>query len=104
MRLEPNNTARFIFPCPCRSVLWEQLDMKRFVTTSLIVASLGLFAISCKNTDSAKTTEQIQALEKRVEALEKRPSFPQRQMPPTQESAYQLPTGSSYVLGNKAAP
>lgn len=78
--------------------------MKRSLKISMLAASIAVFAVGCKNTDSVKTTEQIQALEKRVEALEKRPSFPQRQMPPAQETAYQLPAGSSYILGNKSAP
>lgn len=75
-------------------------------------AKLGLGAVfclaltpGCKSADSTKVNEKIENLEKRIAALEARPNLPQRPaMPAAQETAYQLPVGSSHVLGNKAAP
>lgn len=100
----PLRAIRLWFSNFAFTTLLGAIHMKRVLTLGGASVALLLFAFGCKNTDAAKTAEQIQALEKRVEALEKRPSFPQRQMPPAQESAYQLPVGNSYVLGEKSAP
>jgi protein-disulfide isomerase len=79
--------------------------MKRFVKIGLSAAVFATLAVGCKNSDSSKLTEKVEGLEKRIAALEARPTMPQRPaMPAAQESAYELPIGSSHVLGNKAAP
>lgn len=53
---------------------------------------------------SKKTDERMDALEKRVEELEKKPALAARpQMPPAQEKAYQLPVGTSPILGKRDA-
>lgn len=77
--------------------------MKRLANLSVLSVALAVLAVGCKNTDSGKMAERMEALEKRVEQLEKRPAFPARQMPPAQETAYVLPTGQSYVMGSKDA-
>ena len=80
--------------------------MKRLVKVGISAALLSLIAIGCKNTNdqSAKMNEEIEALKKRVQVLETRPTAPQRPMFQAQESAYQLPVGASHVMGNKSAP
>lgn len=69
--------------------------------------SLGALLLSTLMTTgctSKKMDERIEALEKRVEELEKKPAMAARpQMPPAQEKAYQIPTGISPVLGKQDA-
>ena len=53
---------------------------------------------------SKELVERIEKLEKKVEALEKRPAAaaaPQREAPPPQTAAYKIPTGTSAFMGNK---
>lgn len=53
---------------------------------------------------SKELVERIEKLEKKVEALEKRPAAaaaPQREAPPPQTAAYKIPSGSSAFMGNK---
>jgi len=53
---------------------------------------------------SKELTDRIEKLEKKVEALEKRPAGPApQQPPPPQTEAYKIPTVDSPVLGNKDA-
>jgi len=53
---------------------------------------------------SKELVERIEKLEKKVEALEKRPAAaaaPQREAPPPQTAAYTIPTGDSAFMGKK---
>jgi protein-disulfide isomerase len=53
---------------------------------------------------SKELVERIEKLEKKVEALEKRPAgaaAPAREAPPPQTAAYKIPTGTSPFMGNK---
>jgi protein-disulfide isomerase len=52
---------------------------------------------------SKELVERIEKLEKKVEALEKRPAgaAPQREAPPPQTAAYTIPTGNSPAMGAK---
>jgi protein-disulfide isomerase len=54
---------------------------------------------------SKELVERIEKLEKKVEALEKRPAgaAPAREAPPPQTAAYNIPGGDSPILGNKDA-
>jgi protein-disulfide isomerase len=53
---------------------------------------------------SKEITDRIEKLEKKVEALEKRPAGPApQQPPPPQTAAYTIPSGDSPILGNKDA-
>lgn len=76
--------------------------MKNLIRYSFSAAIFSLlFTAGCTN---KKTDERLEALEKRVEELEKKPSVAQRpQAPPAQEKAYQIPVGTSPVLGKKDA-
>lgn len=76
--------------------------MRNFIKLGLGTAMLALLAVGCKNAETSKLAEEVESLKKRVAALESRPT--RSPMPPPQESAYNLPIGNSYVLGNKAAP
>lgn len=80
--------------------------MKRLFTFGLLVTSLmGLLAVGCNKDSSPGMADKLDALEKRIAELEKRPAFPQRPpAPPAQATAYVLPIGQSHVLGNKEAP
>lgn len=51
-----------------------------------------------------KVYEEIEALKARVAALEKMLQPPKEEAPPVQTSAYDIPVGTSYVLGDKNAP
>ncbi|MES2503459.1 MAG: DsbA family protein [Myxococcota bacterium] len=75
--------------------------MKKQLGT-LSLAALGLLITAgCAN---KMTDDRLNALEKRVEELEKKPAMAARpEMPPAQEKAYQLPVGQSPVLGKKDA-
>ena len=78
--------------------------MSRTVRTSLFAILVAVFSVGCQNTISGQYEEKLKALEKRVAELEKRPSAPKRPTaPPPQKSAYNLPIGSSYVLGKDDA-
>jgi protein-disulfide isomerase len=79
---------------------------KRLIQIGLSAILLSLLVGGCKNNNdqTAKMTEEIENLKKRVQVLETRPPFPQRPMVQPQETAYVLPIGASHVLGNKAAP
>lgn len=76
--------------------------MKNLVKISFSAILMStLLTLGCTN---KKTDERVDALEKRVEELEKKPAMAQKpQMPPAQEKAYQLPVGTSPVLGKKDA-
>lgn len=53
---------------------------------------------------SKELVERIEKLEKKVDALEKRPAgaaAPAREAPPPQTAAYKIPTGTSPFMGNK---
>ncbi len=73
--------------------------MKKLVVLGTLTAVLF---IGCKNPDSAKTAERMDAMEKRIDQLEKR-AAPARAMPPEQTAAYQIPVGQSHVMGNRSA-
>ncbi len=68
---------------------------KSLVFTALLMAIAG-----CSN---KKMDERMEALEKRVEALETKPAVARPAMPPAQEKAYEIPVGTSPVLGKKDA-
>ncbi|MFZ9887292.1 MAG: thioredoxin domain-containing protein [Myxococcota bacterium] len=75
----------------------------------VVLAATGLFALGCQPPpagDSKELVERIEKLEKKVEALEKRPAAApnRRQEPPPQTAAYKIPVGDSAVLGKKDAP
>lgn len=76
--------------------------MKNLVKYSFSAILMSTFlTVGCA---SKKVDERMDALEKRVEELEKKPALAARpQMPPAQEKAYQLPVGTSPVLGKKDA-
>jgi protein-disulfide isomerase len=80
--------------------------MKKMLAISGVVAVVGMAA--CQPPGAAKDmSERIERLEKKVEALEKRPAgaaAPARAEPPPQTAAYKIPGGNSAVLGNKSAP
>lgn len=67
--------------------------------------TLALTAVLLTTGCNNKLSERVEALEKRVEELEKKPMAAARpQMPPPQEKAYEIPVGMSPVLGKKDAP
>ncbi len=75
-----------------------------------ILAPLAVVAVvGCQpptGGSSKELVERIEKLEKKVEALEKRPAGaaqPQREAPPPQTAAYKIPTGESAVMGNSSA-
>lgn len=76
--------------------------MKNLVKYSFSAVLMStLLTVGCAN---KKADERIDALEKRVEELEKKPALAARpQMPAAQEKAYQLPIGMSPVLGKRDA-
>ena len=76
--------------------------MKYLSRLSIAGILAALSFAGCKM-GNQEVNDRLSALEKRVEQLEKRPMFPARQMPPAQEKAYNLPVGSSYVMGKKDA-
>ena len=54
---------------------------------------------------SKELTERIEKLEKKVEALEKRPAGGNKaEPPPPQTAAYNIPVGDSPIMGKKDAP
>jgi protein-disulfide isomerase len=83
----------------------EHVVMKKLIVPVI----LGLlFAAGCQKNNS-QVAEQIAKLEQRIEVLEKRLSAApaqqqQGQAQAEQTQAYDLPVGSSYVMGNPSAP
>lgn len=75
--------------------------MKRFM---LVLFAVMAFMTGCQK-DASQMLDKIAQLEKRIELLEKKLQGPaQAQKPEEQTTAYNLPVGSSYVLGNPNAP
>jgi protein-disulfide isomerase len=77
--------------------------MKRYLLPATLVI---LFSFGCQKKSNEQLVERLTKLEKQVEALEKRPvaaPTPQ-QAQAEQAQAYDIPVGSSYVLGNPNAP
>lgn len=76
----------------------------------VVLAATGLFALGCQPPPaggSKELVERIEKLEKKVEAIEKRPAAAApnaRQQPPAQTAAYKIPVGDSAVMGAKDAP
>lgn len=75
----------------------------------VLLAAASLLAVGCQPPPaggSKELAERIEKLEKKVEALEKRPAAaaPRRQQPPAQTAAYKIPVEDSAVLGPKDAP
>lgn len=77
--------------------------MKRLLLTKILGLMLVTAFLTTGCPKSSSNSEKLSQLERRVEALEKKPGFPARQEPPEQTAAYQIPTGNSYVLGAPAA-
>lgn len=82
--------------------------MKKF---GLALAGVAVFALGCQPPPaggSKELTERIEKLEKKVEALEKRPAGKRgkRQPPPPQKEAYKIPidTSRDATMGAKEAP
>lgn len=75
---------------------------------SLFTAALALALVAgCQPPQagaSKELVERIEKLEKKVEALEKRPAQRAPRQPPPQTAAYNIPVGDSPVLGPKDAP
>ena len=76
--------------------------------TRILIASLSLGLLAaCQppgGGGSKELVERIEKLEKKVDALEKRPGGPaQPPPPPPQTAAYNLPIGASPVMGKKDA-
>jgi protein-disulfide isomerase len=75
----------------------------------IIPAALVVAAAACQPPEAGggkELVERIELLEKKVEALEKRPAAaaaPARQEPPPQTAAYKIDTSDNPVLGNKNA-
>jgi protein-disulfide isomerase len=80
--------------------------VKRSLVFGVLSSLLLVLAVSCAPKDQVqKMDEQMQALEKRIVELEKRPKGPAAPaQPAAQTAAYDLPIGSSHVLGVKNAP
>jgi protein-disulfide isomerase len=82
----------------------EQKIMKKIL---MLGGLLGLLVGGCTKNNNTELLEKFASLEKRIETLEKdklaaaaaRPAAP-----PVQTTAYDVPVGSSYVLGNPTAP
>jgi protein-disulfide isomerase len=76
---------------------------KQFILPAALLGSL----VACQPPAAGgnkELVERIEKLEKKVEALEKRPAGPApQQPPPPQTAAYAIPSGDSPVLGNKDA-
>lgn len=75
----------------------------------VLVAAAGMFAFGCQPPPaggSKELAERIEKLEKKVEALEKRPAAApaRRQQPAPQTAAYKIPVADSAILGPKDAP
>lgn len=73
---------------------------------TLSLAALALFALGCQPPaagNSKELVERIEKLEKKVEALEKRPAPRARPQRAPQTAAYKIPVGDSAVLGPKDA-
>ena len=68
------------------------------------LATIGVLA-ACQPPagGSKELVERIEKLEKKVEALEKRPAGPTRDQPAPQTAAYNIPTGDSPIMGKKDA-
>lgn len=76
--------------------------MKRAVAISLLTTAL--FTLVACNKPNPELEARLAKIEERLDAMEKRPAMPRPMMPPPQEKAYNVPTGSSPVLGNPSAP
>src|SRR5580698_1752118 len=79
--------------------------MKRYFLPAILVI---LFSVGCQKKTNEQLMERITKLEQRLETIEKRlaaaPTPPQAQAQQEQLQPYDLPLGSSYVLGNPNAP
>jgi protein-disulfide isomerase len=77
--------------------------LKKLLLPSAVIASLAACQPPAAG-GNKEMSERIEKLEKKVEALEKRPSGPAPQQPPApQTAAYTIPSGDSPILGNKDA-
>lgn len=82
--------------------------MQKLILNLAIVAGAVVSASACQPQQggSKELNDRIAALEKRVEAVEKRPAAagkPAATPPPPQTAAYSIPVGSSPILGSKDA-
>jgi protein-disulfide isomerase len=86
--------------CNVRNETKERTKMKKILMLAVVAAAVA----GCQppgGGDKAMA-ERVEKLEKKVEALEKRPAgAPARQEPAPQTAAYKIPAGSSPVLGAK---
>lgn len=77
--------------------------------TLLTLPAFALLALACQPPaagNNKELTDRLEKLEKKVEALEKRPAAAApaaRPQPPPQTAAYKIPIGESAVLGPKDA-
>ena len=76
--------------------------LKKLLVPAALIALVGCQPPA--GGSSKELVERIEKLEKKVEALEKRPAgaaAPAREAPPPQTAAYKIPTGTSPFMGNK---
>lgn len=76
--------------------------MKRILGLSLLAAAVAMTA--CTSPKVSDLEKRLEAAEQKIAQLEKRPAMPSRPMPAPQDKAYNVPVGSSPVLGNPNAP